>query len=372
MEVLGNLVKLGNDVTAIIADSGNAESSILFIEQPFRKIKYWKTFFDFQYFYRTLKHFKGNRPDILYIRQDYLLNTVMLIAQLFRVPYVCEINGDWSTEMQQHGYPINEIASIERMERAVFKNASAIICVDSSLAHAMTQKYRIEESKLVVIENGASLEMFRHIDTQMSRDLWCGFSHEDYLLGFVGYLAPWQGLDTLIRAMRNIVDERSNVHLAIAGEGPEGPYLKELVETLHLQEKVTFTGAIDYEKVPSFISACDLCIGPLKADRLCSPVKIFEYMASSRPFISAPIESSLRIIDAWKCGQIIQSENIQDIADKVLCLSDNLEIGNKMGANGRRAAEAYYNWDRVATEIDNLFRSLLQSKPSQHLSRLDC
>jgi glycosyltransferase involved in cell wall biosynthesis len=67
---------------------------------------------------------------------------------------------------------------------------------------------------------------------------------------FMGRLVPDKGADIALKALQQLSDNNNKLYnLTIIGNGPEEANLKALVETLKLQDQVTFTGSLRGEEL---------------------------------------------------------------------------------------------------------------------------
>ena len=69
---------------------------------------------------------------------------------------------------------------------------------------------------------------------------------------FVGRLVSDKGVDIAIHAFHNVIkakDKQTNLLFTIVGNGPERKFLEALVTTLHLEENIVFTGALQGDEL---------------------------------------------------------------------------------------------------------------------------
>ncbi len=179
---------------------------------------------------------------------------------------------------------------------------------------------------------------------------------------FVGNLAPWQGVEYLIMASPLILKEVPNTRFLIIGDGVMKKKLVEMVKELNLDNNFIFTGAVDYELVPKYINASDVCVAPkrpLKSGY--SPLKLYEYIACGKPIVASRI-SGFEILEQQKAGILVEPENPLELAKAVLKFLKDEKIREEMGKNGREYVVEYHSWEvvarRVAEVCEDAFREL--------------
>lgn len=110
----------------------------------------------------------------------------------------------------------------------------------------------------------------------------------------VASVAKWHGYDRLLRAVKTFVDGPDrpfDIHVTIVGEGPALPSLRELCESLGLQQRVTFAGTVTGPALHELYSQSHVAVGSLGLHRIgltqASVLKAREYCAIGIPFIAS-------------------------------------------------------------------------------------
>lgn len=119
----------------------------------------------------------------------------------------------------------------------------AIVAVSDATATQLREGPGVPLDRLQVIRNGIDTRRFAPGESAFRASR--GLSDDTVLLGSVGRLEPVKGYDTLLRALRRLLD-RSDldrpVHLVLAGDGSLRGHLEALAGELGLGEHVTFLG----------------------------------------------------------------------------------------------------------------------------------
>ena len=86
--------------------------------------------------------------------------------------------------------------------------------------------------------------------------------------------------------------------------------------------------------------------------------KIFEYMVYGLPIICSDFPNLRRIVAENDCGLCVNPEDDEAIAEAVRYLSEYPEEANRLGNNGRRAAQTHFHWDLQAEKLLALYGDL--------------
>jgi len=280
------------------------------------------------------------------------------------MPFFVEVNGIMDLEYLMMQNKVTNVRTwlkvwrIRVIENLNLRKARGIIFVTDQLKTYYIQRYRISPEKATVINNGVDLEIFRPMDKQQSRRQ-LGIPEGPTLLGFIGSLAPWQGIDDAIRAVKILEERNVPCRLLIVGHGIEEARLRALVCELGVSDKVIFTGAVHLKIVPLYINACDVCLIPKRnlASGV-SPLKLYEYMACARPIVATDVPG-LEIISKVGAGVNAKAGSPESLADAIEELIQRRGEWNEMGRRGRLYVESHASWQRIAEKTVAFFKDRL-------------
>ena len=303
-----------------------------------------------------------SKYDLIYDR-DQIFGAGCRLANIFKIPSVLEINGLTSYNME-----MNEILKkiLIKIETNTLSVADKIIVVSAGLKQVLQDEYGVPENKIAVIENGANIELFKPMDIVKSRKK-LNLDQNNAYIGFVGNLAPWQGVECFIKSTPEILDKHPNTRFLIIGDGVLKKELVKLAEQIGTSDKFVFTGSVPYEKVPLYINATDVCVAPfLGSERNAklgfSALKLFEYMACGKPLITTSVvEIKEEIIDN-KTGIIIEPDNPTILAKSIIYLLEHSTIRIQMGGNGKKFVIERHSWDNVAKRVVDVCDGVLHGK----------
>jgi glycosyltransferase involved in cell wall biosynthesis len=162
---------------------------------------------------------------------------------------------------------------------------------------------------------------------------------------YAGTLGMAQGLATLLDAARLAGPEV--VQVSIAGEGPDGAELRQLIAARRLRH-VRLLGAVAPEHVPTLYGEADAGVVPLRDRPVFAgalPTKLFEVMAAGRPAIVAARGEAAELVRASGAGLAVAPEDPHALADAFRLLRAYPSRARAMGEHGRLRAR---DFDRAA------------------------
>ncbi|MEM7302098.1 MAG: glycosyltransferase [Pseudomonadota bacterium] len=170
----------------------------------------------------------------------------------------------------------------------------------------------------------------------------------------VGRAVEKKGLDTLIEALSKLPLDLHWRWTHIGG-GPLLSKLKTQVETLNLQEKVAFRGALPQVEVLETYRRSDLFVLPCRiaadGDRDGLPNVIVEAESQGLPCISTPISGIPELIDDGVNGLLVPPDDPGALAGAIEQLSRDPQLRHQFGRAGQERVERDFN---AANEIKAL------------------
>lgn len=181
---------------------------------------------------------------------------------------------------------------------------------------------------------------------------------------YVGGMTKIRGILEAIKAFEIVLEKIPDAKMIFIGSFIHPEYKKEVMDYYHnhhLEENITFIGHVSHNKVGEYMKNASVAIGILQPNpryELAIPVKLFEYMASGKAVIMSNFKYNSKLVAKIRCGQLVDPNNIQEIANSIIWLLEHPEEAKQMGENGRRAVEAKYNWENMEKRLLRVYEEL--------------
>lgn len=249
-------------------------------------------------------------PDAIYCRFYPLTVIPGIISRLTRTTYVVEVNGVMDEELALRGMSPLLVAVARITYLFNCRMANRIVCVTRGLAEDLARR-GVRPTKIRVVPNGANTDKFRPMERTKSRQL-LQIPEEDFLVVYVGSLAPWQGVDVLLKA---VAVAGPGYRALVVGSGEERAGLVDLAAKLGIADRVTFAGTVPYEDVPRYMAAGNLMF--LYKVHLAggfSPLKVHEYLACGRPIVANDFDGAAFLSENG-LGYVVPTGHVEAVAD---------------------------------------------------------
>jgi glycosyltransferase involved in cell wall biosynthesis len=174
---------------------------------------------------------------------------------------------------------------------------------------------------------------------------------------FTGNLAPYQGIDLMLQALRKVLDRRSDVRLKIVTNSSFERYTG-LARELGIMEAIDIVPA-PFEEIPELLAGATVAVNPrTECDGI--PVKLLNYMAAGKPIIS--FAGSAPGARHRETGWLVPDGDVDGFAEGALALLDDAEFAAGLGRNARRFVETEHSWEHSAEMAEDLYRRIISER----------
>jgi len=149
-----------------------------------------------------------------------------------------------------------------------------------------------------------------------------------------------------IKAFKIVHEQFPESSLGLVGDGSERQELEHLVKELGLNHSVTFYGAVEHSKISNLYDQYDIYVNASNVDNM--PGTILEAFASGLPVVSTNVGGIPYIIEDETTGLLVEKEDYESMALKVIELLRNPEKALTLAQNARVECQKYL-WENVKT-----------------------
>lgn len=318
----------------------------------------WQTFKDLALLLKDrrakktlMQQVKLHKPDLIYERGFYLMTAGVRISRRTGIPLILEMNAPFPEEKVELEGNSLLLPLSRRREKRQIEAARLVVVVSSGLKEYYSQRIPVSALKILVTPNAIDPGDFREDPDSKARvGSRYSLEAEDLVIGFVGSIFPYHGVDRLLDAFAELCLERPalKLKLLMVGDGEILPNLKIRSEELGISGKVIFTGNVPYSEVHAYISCMDICV-LANSKWYCSPIKIFEYGALGKAVVSI---NTVAVRDVMRDGDTgILIDNTLELKSALLRLAENSELRKKLASNWKMRVLKHHTWSAMAREI---------------------
>ena len=298
--------------------------------------------------------------DVAHFRSLWSGLPLTLLAPDLGFKTVFEANSLVSVELPFHYPPLRASATLDKIRRfelETLARADAIVCV-SRVTKGYLASLGATSKRIEVIPNGVDVEAFAAAPAP-PRD-----GCEPVLL-YLGTLADWQGIGTIVEALPRVLAHRS-VRLRVVGRGRsrQRKDLAKRVRKLGLEAHVSVEPGVPHHEVPAVIASADLCLAPLAYNERnvvqgCCPLKVLEYLACGRPVVASNLPVVRELVREGRDALLVAPDAPEALAAAVLRLLEDPRLAARLGARGQRRVREAFTWKRAQKRLLKLYERLL-------------
>ena len=247
--------------------------------------------------------------------------------------------------------------------------ANIVIATNESYKEIDIERGNIKPEKIFVVRNGPDLNTFSPVPGDEALQ-----NMGKKILVYIGVMGPQDGVDYLLRALRELVYSvgRTDFYCVLIGRGDAVEDLKVLRDKLQLQDYVRFTGRIPIANLLSYLSTADICLDPNPSNPLndySTWIKVMEYMAFSKPIVSFDLKETR--YTAQEAAIYVTPNDETKFANAIVTLLDDPDKRAKMGAFGRKRVLEKLAWHHVSKNLLLAYESILPKPAKEQYSDSD-
>ena len=336
----------------LICRAGKGEAGIKVVRVPviprgsggkFRMMLHYASsvFFFFWYsLYQALFH----RYDAVFVHDTspaFISSPAQRVGRYQKIPVYHWILDMWPESLTAGGIDggwvynaiLNIMKSYYRKDKKIF--------ITSRGFRKMLVERGVPEEKIVYLPNWCDNAVEEKDESVMLPELPSGF-----VIMFTGNLGEAQNMENVLQAAKICSSDKS-IHFVFVGDGRKKQWMEEYVSKEELRDTVHLVGRYPSSAMMNFFEKANVLLVSLN-DKLVFnmtlPAKVQSYMVARKPILGVLKGEGADIISEADCGWVVDPNNPQAIADKIIEISklpkEELEI---LGSNGYSYYKSHFS-----------------------------
>lgn len=177
----------------------------------------------------------------------------------------------------------------------------------------------------------------------------------------VGRLDAWRGFDLVIESFARVAKTNKKLHLTIVGKGADKERLKNIAESLGVQEQITFTGKVAMDEYYRLLAASDVVVNAsLKEGAV---TVSFDSMAMGKPLVCLDTTGYTRYFSN-DYAVVIPRTGRKEVIDNLTAAMERMTDADERTAIGEKArnAGAQFTWSARGEEFKELLMKELYKR----------
>ena len=233
-----------------------------------------------------------------------------------------------------------------------FQQATAVHCVSEDIFQT-AHRYGVAEEKVWVIRPAVDPNFFYPITTSQSEAM------EKIQLVSTGSIIWTKGYEYALQSIRRLVDNGIAVNYKIIGSGTKSEYQRILytINDLELEGHVQLTGHLTPKEVRDHLQNADIFLLSSLSEGISNAV--LEAMACGVPVVTTDCGGMREAVTDGVEGFVVNTRDVNDMAEKLLVLVQDPELRYKMGIAGRERILKEFTLEQQTQKFLNLYTDVL-------------
>ena len=282
--------------------------------------------------------------------QSYQNNLVYRYTKKYGVSYVLQAHGLDPKRLEEDtlkkGY--NWVWGY-----GILKDASKVIALTKTEAEKY-KKMSVDKDKVEIVSNGIDLLEYENLPKEGEFRGKYEIKDEEKIILYLGRIHKIKGIDLLVRAFVDLVNDSDNIKLVIVG--PDDGFLSTLkrqIEYLKICDKVLFAGPLyGKDKLKAYVDA-DVYVLPSVYEIW--GITVLEACACGTPVVVTDRCGIANFVD--KVGYVVEYDKDQlwDAIFTVLCDED---LRKRFGEDCRLLVREEYGWDKIVAKVEKVYNRM--------------
>ncbi len=302
------------------------------------------------FYIKSLQKIKEIEFNVVHAHDFDTLPLAIIISKKRKSKLVYDIHDDYASMISE---VVPQIVSsfIDILHKILVKFADYIILANRALGEILGVKG-------TVVMNCADVDRYNEISQEDVLNLRkrLRIPEKAFVIVYIGILRNYNFLKSLIDVAKNI----DNCYLIVGGDGP---CKEKILNYIKSCERVKYVGWVKAQMIPYYTKLADAIVvlnNPYKRyDRISTPVKMFEAMAAGIPVIVSKGGEAEKIVQKEKCGVAVDYYYLDDLSKIIKILMADNNLKEKLGLNGKKAAERYYNLRKQLENLKKIYKDIL-------------
>lgn len=321
---------------------------------------YFKKMWNRNFFIKVFKYLIGHYAAILDLKKRNV-KIIHLHFFSFRsidllVLWYARLNG-FKRIITIHDINSFDKQSSRIIEKKCFKYIDGIIVHNNSSLNALDSKFKLSIPK-TIIPHGNYLPFIDDLPNENT------IAQNKFSLLFFGQIKKVKGLDVLLKAVSILKKNNCQVELTIAGKAWKDDLeeYKEIIRALQIEDLViTDFRYIPDDEVAAFYQKADLVVLPYR--NIYQSGVLLLTLSYGRPVLCSDLNPFKEIIRHNENGFLFQTENPQDLAQKIQETISNRANLIKVKNNANLIIRDDYNWIKIG-QLTKKFYDLILANNS--------
>lgn len=291
---------------------------------------------------------KELKPDVVHAHNPFWISTFMSV--LYSKELNCKVFVD--DHSHKNNFHVNTTLKKTYIDFAkkfyirYMSQISGFIPVTYASKDILINTIGIPEDKIRLLHLGADCNKFKRCDeVRASTRYELGISDDEILVITSGKFSENKDIHYLIKAFDKVLHEYAHVKLLLLGNGSDlyMDWLKDLVNSYHINDNVFFINFVDNDELSKYYNAADIGVWP--GDHTITSI---EAIATGLPIIVPENDLAYNILFENNAAIGFTRGDISSLSLKIIKLIEDKKLYSVISQNCKNVTKNILSWEEIA------------------------
>ncbi len=250
----------------------------------------------------------------------------------------------------------HQIRGFEKLYVFALTRVSGIVVITNRLKQKMIEECGADPGRVSVARDAVDTDKFSSAVCSAQLREKYNIPKDKVIVLYVGSLGKEKGVHGLLESAKLL---NSEVQIVIVGG--IGGQIQDLKNAFN-SKNILFLGQVHHDEVPSLMKCADFLVQPESGQDtyskyFTSPMKLFEYIAASKPIIAADVPSLREVLDD-ATALFFKPDDAISLSEVINTNYNNKELKNSISSNLQVLAREV-TWQKRGGYIANFIREIV-------------
>ncbi len=236
----------------------------------------------------------------------------------------------------------------ERLISPVYKKTPLMVLSESTENDLV--KMGLSKKRFTIVGGGVDFTKYKKSDIQKS---------STPLIGCLGRIKKYKSVDHAIQAFAIVKRNIPNAQFLIVGDGDYKPELEKLVQQLHLEDSVEFTGFVSEEEKVRLLQQMHVVVQPSAKEGW--GLTVIEANACGTTCVASNVHGLREALSDNETGFLFEYGNVEQLAEKVFRLLSDEKLRLRFELNGLEWAKKF-DWEKITDDALHAMKKSIEVK----------